>query len=998
MTRSRLAPCRAVLILAVAAAALALTACGGGEAAADDTATAASAVAHDFAGTVDIGGGRKMYIECRGSGSPTVVLVSGLDTAADLWNVPDQPDPKVFPELAESTRTCAYDRPGAPLAVGGDSRSDPVTQPTSPEDAVADLHALLGAAGVPGPYVLVGHSYGGIVSRLFAATYPDEVSGMVLVDIVSPELRDAMTPEEWETWKLLNARKPEDIAEYPDLERIEFDTSLDQIEAGGSIRQMPLAVLSADALYGPTMEAQATNGELPASVPADFGYVIDRANEQAQEQLAQLVAGAEHVTETDSGHNMMIDNAPLVTDAVLDVLGAVRAGRATLAAPAEPGTDFAGLVDIGGGRQIWATCKGQGSPTVVLISGKGNGAADWFEVLDPNDPVHEHPGDDVAAGFGEILASDDAVFPSIARTTRVCTYDRADIRFTGEVTTPRPQPHPVDVDVSDLHSLLTVIGEKGPYVFVSHSYGGLVSTLYARTYPDSVAGLVMVDTVSEVMEDLVTPGALDWWDDANAATNDVVREGVMVEDAFAQINAAGPMPRVPAIVLVADKPWRTDLVPPELLQGEHTTFADWLAMVEQLGVDLGAKTITKTDSGHDIYLYNPKLVIDSIDEVVREVRNGAPHQAARGPELTPVLQSVLSPPRWYPGDDGRVHVQYELMLTNTLALPVDITTLEVSDGNGRRVDSLSGDRLAEAMTLLGSESEGTTRLPASTVAIVWLDLSVATRRRVPARVEHRLTVDLGPGLPIGPSISYTGGRAMVARKSPIAIGPPLLGGPWVAIAGPDGPHRRALQAVDGSLHLGQRFAVDFSARLDAEGRTHIGDSDENASYLNYGQPVLAVGAGTVVEAVDGLGDQRPNHKVPIPLAHADGNHVILRLAPGVFVGYAHLQPGSVRVEPGERVRSGQILGRLGNSGESTGPHLHLQVMNRPSFLDSDGLPFVFHRFGLEGFAPSLEAFLDADLTGAPVPVDPAAVGEHRGRGLVGLAVLRFPDRTLSFDR
>lgn len=143
-------------------------------------------------------------------------------------------------------------------------------QPTSPEAAVADLHALLTAADVPGPYVLVGHSYGGIVSRLFAATYPDEVLGMVLVDIASPELRDAMTAEEWETWKLLNARSPEAIAEYPELERIEFDQALDQINAGGSIRQMPLVVLSADERYGPAMESQAANGELPEAVPADF--------------------------------------------------------------------------------------------------------------------------------------------------------------------------------------------------------------------------------------------------------------------------------------------------------------------------------------------------------------------------------------------------------------------------------------------------------------------------------------------------------------------------------------------------------------------------------------------------------------------------------------------------------------------------------------------------------------------------------------------------------
>jgi pimeloyl-ACP methyl ester carboxylesterase len=275
--------------------------------------------------------------------------------------------------------------------------------------------------------------------------------------------------------------------------------------------------------------------------------------------------------------------------------------------------DFAGLVDVGDGRRIWASCKGQGSPTVVLISGHGNGAEDWSLILAPDDPVQRTPMDDVSVGLGTMVASDDAVFPSIARTTRVCTYDRPDIRFSGDVTTPRPQPHTVDLDVEDLHALLNAIGEGGPLVLVSHSYGGLISTLYARTYPDAVAGLVMVDTVSEVMEELVSPGALDWWDKVNATTNDVVREGVMVKDAFARINAAGPMPRVPAIVLVADKPFHES---PEALDVEHTTFADWQAMVNKLGANLGAKTITGTNSGHNIYLYNPKLVIDSINEVL----------------------------------------------------------------------------------------------------------------------------------------------------------------------------------------------------------------------------------------------------------------------------------------------------------------------------------------------------------------------------------------------
>ena len=156
--------------------------------------------------------------------------------------------------------------------------------------------------------------------------------------------------------------------------------------------------------------------------------------------------------------------------------------------------------------------------------------------------------------------------------------------------------------------------------------------------------------------------------------------------------------------------------------------------------------------------------------------------------------------------------------------------------------------------------------------------------------------------------------------------------------------------------------------------------------------MLAVGGGKVVEAVDRLPDQVPNHNVPIPLTDADGNHVILELGRHVFAAYGHLKPGSVRVTRGERVRRGQVLGKIGNSGESTGPHLHFQLMNRPSFLDADGLPFVFKRFELDGRIRSLESFIDADREGTPVPIDRSGAGPRLRRGPTGLEVLTFGGR------
>ena len=287
--------------------------------------------------------------------------------------------------------------------------------------------------------------------------------------------------------------------------------------------------------------------------------------------------------------------------------------------------DVDGLVDVGDGRSIYAKCQGQGSPTVVLIAGKGNGAQDWQDVLTPGDTTHEAPGDDVPWGIGTLEPSEDSVFGSVARLTRVCTYDRPDIRFEGtDITTPRPQPHTVDLDVGDLHALLTALGEPAPYVLAAHSYGGLIATLFARTYPETVGGLVMVDTVTPLMEDVTSAERLVTWDATNATTSPQVREGVKLIDAFEKIDAAPPLPELPAVVLSADKPWRTDLLPAEATAHETVTFAEWLASLDLLAKELGAEHVTATHSGHDIYLYNPTLVSNEIRAVVDRVREQAP--------------------------------------------------------------------------------------------------------------------------------------------------------------------------------------------------------------------------------------------------------------------------------------------------------------------------------------------------------------------------------------
>jgi murein DD-endopeptidase MepM/ murein hydrolase activator NlpD len=169
-------------------------------------------------------------------------------------------------------------------------------------------------------------------------------------------------------------------------------------------------------------------------------------------------------------------------------------------------------------------------------------------------------------------------------------------------------------------------------------------------------------------------------------------------------------------------------------------------------------------------------------------------------------------------------------------------------------------------------------------------------------------------------------------------------------------HRSTGLPVNGSIYFAQRFAIDYM-KLNDQGQITTGDLAEVKSYPCYGEEVLAVADGVVVDTLNTLSDQvPPNLPEPtsINLTNVLGNNVILDMGNSTYALYAHLQPGSVTVKPGGRVRRGQVLGKVGNTGNTSAPHLHFHVMKGPT-LGSDGVPYTIDSFNLAGQVPLKEA-------------------------------------------
>jgi hypothetical protein len=297
---------------------------------------------------------------------------------------------------------------------------------------------------------------------------------------------------------------------------------------------------------------------------------------------------------------------------------------------------------------------------------------------------------------------------------------------------------------------------------------------------------------------------------------------------------------------------------------------------------------------------------------------------------------------------GRNYLIYELHLQNFSSEPLTVGAIEVSDADdtaSRPLAMLQAASLDAVLRPVGADqTDGPGKLAAGQTAIAFLCLALDRNDRVPNKLAHR--VDLGSGFADGPVIGTGTTRLHV-------LGRPVTGGDWTASNGPDihSHHRTGLFVAGGLAQISRRYAIDW--RIEKDGAQFAGDPREVRSYYAYGEQVLAVADGIVITARDGLPDNIPrtaagfNTALPISMDNAGGNSIVIDLGDGQFALYAHLKPGSVRVKAGERVRRGDVVAQIGNSGDARWPHLHFQVTSNPHILASEGLPYLLDQYRVQ---------------------------------------------------
>jgi murein DD-endopeptidase len=324
--------------------------------------------------------------------------------------------------------------------------------------------------------------------------------------------------------------------------------------------------------------------------------------------------------------------------------------------------------------------------------------------------------------------------------------------------------------------------------------------------------------------------------------------------------------------------------------------------------------------------------------------------------------------------EGRFHLLYEVHLQNSGAERIELTRLEVlkGDASGALLASYQGAELSSRVSGLGASVDQFDKrvIPGGKSALVFLQLIVATEADLPPALRHQLFFKSEAAGENGVEHSVEGASVRIQRSPQLVLAAPLRGSGWVAANGlsNDSNHRRAVIPLKGRPLIPQRFGIDWS-KLGPDGRLYHGDPSKNTNFYGYGAEVLAVADAVVVSVNDGLPENIPtaNEKA----GPAAGNFIMLDLG----------------VKVGDKVRRGQVLALLGNSGNAMGPHLHFHVVDANSPLFAQGMPYVFESFEVQRVDSSLETI---ERSGRGEPKSKAKIGIRRMEIPAYRAVVRFP--------
>ena len=370
---------------------------------------------------------------------------------------------------------------------------------------------------------------------------------------------------------------------------------------------------------------------------------------------------------------------------------------------------------------------------------------------------------------------------------------------------------------------------------------------------------------------------------------------------------------------------------------------------------------------------------------------------------TPVVASALNAgTRPVMGTDGKQHLVYELVLTNASRIVATLQKIEVVDAKdpAKVLATFEGAGLIAHLHNTGNMPVEKAEIPFNETRLALLNFSVAAGVALPARLLHRITLTgTAPGHKPDEVVEQHYVVAPIEVRGGVpTIGPPLAGKGWVAVNGccePGGVHRGTGLPVNGKIVFAQRFAIDWM-KLDEAGRMVNGDASKVENYVDYGAEVLAVADGTVVETLNTLDEQLPG-KLPDPatitLQNIDGNHVVIDIGNGMYAFYAHLQKGSVLVKKEQLVKRGQALGKLGNTGNTSAPHLHFHVMDGASVLGSSGLPYEIDGFGLAGEVSTEKFAAATTIEGEWGEGRTKTVSPRKGQFPLDLNIVNFAAKT-----